>query len=404
MMSTSRIRTKARTSPEVEKLVSEVLALASSGSKVEDIFWESKIFERLSRLLKGHYQNVIDSALDVTFKSQTTAFEILADAAETAAESFIYEFDGKSYDVLLISLPIIAQTKYTIPFGAISNDTAATIVDCLNEFVIANNVKLSIAPWLYSIDQIPQSHSQTRQLLEKMATCAVEQTDLSYDLKEMPDTIAVLADPRFILCAIAAEKGQPLFVWQEEEAVRVERSQSLKNLQEVIQPTLLNLLPGCEFELMLPDAFYTNCRDADKRVRPLSLKAAVNYLETTLGLKPSELSCVVAAFGSEIADEFRISFAIKGHPDIIYGVVWPLYDRESVSSEDIEAGGDRDATIQLISSTLVDTGVGDVFKHAMLFTPEMCEDCGVPLFPNRSAEVVHAQMPIDTPAQQILFH
>ena len=155
---------------------------------------------------------------------------------------------------------------------------------------------------------------------------------------------------------------------------------------------------------MIPDAFYTNCRDADKRVRPLSLKAAVNYLETTLGLKPSELSCIVAPFGSEIADEFRISFAIKGHPDIIYGVVWPLYDRESVSSEDIEAGGDRDVTIQLISSTLVEAGVGDVFKHAMLFTPEMCEDCGVPLFPNRSAEVVHAQMPIDTPAQQILFH
>ena len=140
MMSTSRIRTKARISPEVEKLVSEVLALASSGSKVEDIFWESKIFDRLSRLLKGQYQNVIDSALDITFKSQTSAFEILADAAETAAESFVYEFEGKSYDVLLISLPIIAQTKYSIPYGAISTSVAATIVDCLNECLIANNV------------------------------------------------------------------------------------------------------------------------------------------------------------------------------------------------------------------------------------------------------------------------
>jgi hypothetical protein len=278
------------------------------------------------------------------------------------------------------------------------------MVDCLSECVIANNVKLSIAPWLYSIDQIPQSHSQTRQLLEKMGTCAVEQTDLSYDLKDMPDTIAVLADPRFVLCAIATEKGQPFFIWQEDESERLDRTLSLKKLQEIIHPTLVNLLPGCEFEVMLPDAFYTNCRDADKRVRPLSLKAAVNFLETTLGLQPSELSCVVAPFGNEIADEFRISFAIKGHPEIIYGVVWPLYDRETVSTEDIEAGGDRDVTIQLISSTLVEAGVGDVFKHAMLFTPEMCEDCGVPLFPNRSAEVVHAQMPIDTPAQQILFH
>ena len=164
------------------------------------------------------------------------------------------------------------------------------------------------------------------------------------------------------------------------------------------------LLPGCEYELLLPDAFFTNCREADKKVRPLSLTAAVNYLESTLGVTPAELSCVVAPFGQEITDEFRISFALKGHPEIIYGVVWPLYDRETVSMDDIEMGGSGNATIDLISDTLHLAGVGDVFKHAMLFTPEMCEDCGVPLFPNRSAEVVHAEMPEDTPAQQLLFH
>ena len=60
--------------------------------------------------------------------------------------------------------------------------------------------------------------------------------------------------------------------------------------------------------------------------------------------------------------------------------------------------------MQLIADTLHLAGIGDVFKHAMLFVPEMCEDCGVPLFPSRSAEVVHAEMPIDTPAQQLLFH
>jgi hypothetical protein len=258
----------------VEKLVLEVLSLASSGSKVEDSFWESKIFQRLTRLLKGHYQTVVDSALDITFKSQTSAFEILADAAETVAESMVYEHEGTVYDVLLVSIPIIAQTKYSIPYGAISMNTAATIVDSLNHFVVAKNTKLSLAPWLYSIDQIPQSHCQTRQLLEKMALCAIRQTDLSYQLKEMPETIAVLADPRFILCAIATPQGEPIFVWQEDEPNHVERSQCLKNWQEAIRPTITGLLPGCEFEVMLPDAFYTNCRDADKRVRPLSLKAA----------------------------------------------------------------------------------------------------------------------------------
>lgn len=403
-MMTTRLNMKSRPSPEVEKLVSEVLALASSGSKLEDNYWEKKIFDRLSRLLKNHQQTTIDGALDITFKSQTAAFEILADAIETSAESLHYTYQDEQYEVLLLAIPVIAQTKYTIPSGPIPTSVISEIVEYLSHLIFSRQALLSIVPWLYSIDQIPQSHSQTRALLEKMAKSAVEQSDITYELKEMPETVSVLADPRFILCAVAVKVGEPLFIWQEEEPNKVERSVALKLWQEAMASVLSLLLPGCEFEILLPDAFFTNCRLADKKVRPLSLKAAVNYLETTLGVTPSELSCVVAPFGTEIADEFRISFAIKGHPDIIYGVVWPLYDRETVSLDDIEAGGGSDSTIQLISDTLHEAGVGDVFKHAMLFTPEMCEDCGVPLFPNRSADVVHAEMPIDTPAQQLLFH
>jgi hypothetical protein len=241
-------------------------------------------------------------------------------------------------------------------------------------------------------------------VLQQMAKSAIEQSDLRYELKNMPETIAVLADPRFIICTITTLLGHPMFLWQAEDGVRVERSSVLKQWQQATHSNFARLLPGCEFEVMLPDAFFTNCREADKRIRPLSLRAAINYLETTLELSPTELSCVVAAFGAEVADEFRISFSIKGHPDIIYGVVWPLYDRESIDPEDIDGGSGRNSTTRLIADTLHEAGVVDVFKHAMLFTPESCEDCGVPLFPNRSAEVVHAEMPLDTPAQQLLFH
>ena len=402
--SVTRVSSKVRNTPEVEKLVADVLALAASGSKVEDNFWETKLFERLNRLLSNQNQAVLDACLDQTFKSQTAAFEILADAIETSAESMLYEFDGKIYDVLLLAIPIIAQTRYAIPSGPMRTSLIAETVEYLKDLVLAKQIHLSIVPWLYSIDQIPQSHCQTRVLLEKMAKSAVEQSDVVYQLKEMPETIPVLADPRFILCAVGVEKGDPMFIWQVEEQVRVERSLALKRWQVAMHSVLTEVLHGCEFEVLLPDAFFTNCREADKRVRPLSLTAAVNYLESTLGVTPVELSCVVAAFGSEITDEFRISFSIKGHPEVIYGVVWPLYDRETVSIDDIESGGSGNTTIELISDTLHEAGVGDVFKHAMLFTPEMCEDCGVPLFPNRSAEVVHAEMPEDTPAQQLLFH
>ncbi len=400
----SRLVPKTRTSPEVEKLVAEVIALASSGSKLEDNYWEKKIFERLNRLLLNQNQTVLEAALDQTFKSQTPAFEILADAIETAAESASYEHQGQKYEVLLLAIPVIAQTRYKIPSGPIRTPLIAETVEYLKELIIAKDANLSIVPWLYSIDQIPQSHSQTRILLEKMARSAIEQADVVYELKGMPETIPVLADPRFILCSVAVQSGKPIFVWQEEDSLKIERNTALKRWQAAMVSVLTELLPGCEYEVLLPDAFFTNCREADKKVRPLSLIAAVNYLESTLGVSPAELSCVVAPFGHEMTDEFRVSFAIKGHPEIIYGVVWPLYDRESVTVEDIEDGGGSNTTVELISDTLHSAGVGDVFKHAMLFTPEMCEDCGVPLFSNRSADVVHAEMPADTPAQQLLFH
>ncbi|NCW87231.1 MAG: DUF2863 family protein, partial [Oxalobacteraceae bacterium] len=174
--------------------------------------------------------------------------------------------------------------------------------------------------------------------------------------------------------------------------------------QSAMYEPLCQLLPGCEFELLLPEAYFTNCRLADKHVRPLSIRAAVNFLESTLGVLPAGLACVVGAFGEEQADEYRIAFSLKGSSEIIYGVIWPLYDRESVASDALNDVSDEESPIKRICDALHDAGVEDVFRHAVLFTPELCDDCGVPLFPDRQGEVVHAEMPEDSPSQQPLFH
>lgn len=403
-MTNLRVKSKTRISPDVEKLIAESIALAASGSRLEDIFWEEKLFKRLTRLLKNQNQTVIDAALDQTFKLNTTAFEILADAVETLSESISIEHDGVMWDVLLVVFPIIAQTRYSIPSGQLPTDVVTEVAAGFHRFIMSAEAHLSILPWMYSIDQMPQSHSQTRQLLEKMAVAAVAGAELNIELKDMPETIPVLADPRFMMAAIAVKKGEPLFRWQEEESRCLERSQALKEWQAAITPSLLQILPGCEFDLMLPDAYFTNCREADKRVRPLSLKAAINYLGSVLNVEPAHLSCVIGAFGQEVADEFRVSFALRGHPEIIYGVVWPLFDRESVAMDELGESPEEGSTLRVISDTLKDAGVQDIFRHAMLFEPEMCEDCGVPLFPDRSGEVVHAEMPEDSPSQQPLFH
>ncbi|BDX21582.1 hypothetical protein TUM22923_09030 [Polynucleobacter sp. TUM22923] len=403
-MAVHRTKSSQRASPDVERLVADAISLAASGSQIEDRFWEARLDVRLMRLLKSQNQNVIDAALDQTFRINTLAFEVLADCAETLAESLVLEHEGEPWDVLLLALPIIAHTRYQIPSGALSASAVESTAAALHQAIASTDTRLAIIPWLYSIDQMPHSHCQTRLLTEALATAAITASEIKLELREMSETIAVLADPRFIIAAIAAPSGTPLFRWQAEPPIRQERGVSLTGWQNAMRDPVAALLPGCEFELLLPEAYFTNCRLADKQVRPLSMKAAVNFLESTLGVLPAGLSCVVGAFGEEQADEYRISFSVKGSAEVVYGVIWPLYDRESVSNDALNDLSDDDCPMKRITDALRDAGVEDVFRHAMLFDPELCDDCGAPLFPDRSGEAVHAELPDDAPTQQPLFH
>jgi len=396
-MAIHRSKSSQRSSPETERLVADSISLAASGSQVEDRFWENRLDDRLLRLLKSQNQNVIDAALDQTFRINTIAFEVLADTAETLAESISIQHEGQQWDALLLAIPIVAHTRYQIPSGPLPATVVEATAQALHNTVIAPDTRLAIIPWLYSIDQMPQSHCQTRVLTETLAMAAVTGSEIKLELKSMSETIAVLADPRFIVAVVAAPTGSALFRWQTEAALRQERGVSLIGWQNAMHDPIASLLPGCEFELLLPEAYFTNCRLADKHVRPLSIRAAVNFLESTMGVLPAGLSSVVGAFGEEQADEYRISFSI-------YGVIWPLYDRESVANDALNDLSDDESPIKRICDALRDAGVEDVFRHAMLFDPELCDDCGAPLFPDRLGEQVHAEMPEDTPSQQPLFH
>ena len=403
-MAVHRTKSSQRASPDVERLVADAISLAASGSQIEDRFWEERLNVRLMRLLKSQNQNVIDAALDQTFRINTVAFEVLADCAETLAESLTIEHEDQSWDVLLLALPIVAHTRYQIPSGALPLNVIESTAAALHSSIASTDARLAIVPWLYSIDQMPHSHCQTRLLTEALATAAISSSDVKLELREMSETIAVLADPRFIIAAVAAPSGMPLFRWQAEAPTRQERGVSLIGWQNTMQEPIAALLPGCEFELLLPEAYFTNCRLADKQVRPLSIRAGVNFLESTLGVLPAGLSCVVGAFGEEQADEYRISFSLKGSSEVLYGVIWPLYDRESVANDALNDLSEDESPMKRIADALHDAGVEDVFRHAMLFDPELCDDCGAPLFPDRSGDAVHAELPDDAPTQQPLFH
>lgn len=381
--------------------MADALALDASGSRMEDGYWERRLSQRLGRLLKNGSQSALDAALEHLFKHNPDASDVLAEQAETLAESATVELDGVRYDALLIAAPILAHTRYAIPSGALKPDLVQTLTVHLQAHVLAAQTKVALSPYLYSIDQLPRTHSDTFALTHKLLSAALAGNAPKVDLRDLPETAPILADPRYLLAVVVAPHEGPLFRWQEDaKEHHAERSICLEHWRTQVQPSVALLLPGCEFELLLPDAFFLSCRESDKSIRPLTVRAAVNYLCGTLDVPAGQLAAVLAAFGEDEVEEYRVGFTMRGEKDIIYGIVWPVYGREAGEIDGEEKGG----PVEQICEELRNAGVEDIFRHAALFDPEYCEDCGTPLYADRTGEIVHAELPEDAPTQQPLFH
>jgi uncharacterized protein YuzB (UPF0349 family) len=131
-------------------------------------------------------------------------------------------------------------------------------------------------------------------------------------------------------------------------------------------------------------------------VRPFGIKAAVAFLENALAAKADELQAVVAGFGEDRVDEYRVAFVTGAEGEVAHGVVWPLYGREDENA--------RPGPLDEVMQQLTDSGVTEVKKLSGTFTPEYCEDCGAPLFANAEGEIVHAELPEEADTHVAHFH
>jgi len=212
------------------------------------------------------------------------------------------------------------------------------------------------------------------------------------------------------LAAIVAPAGEPLFHWQ--SALNLsDREVALTQWRNQATPNIAKLLPGCGIELLLPEAYYVACREADKQIRPASVHAAVNYLTHTLGVSAAELGACIGSFSEDTSeartDEYRIGFTQGQDPEIIYGIVWPLYGEEDddtriaatdASGRPVAPGAIANKTpLEQIVSLLQAAGITSIMQHEERFGMEFCDDCGAPLYADMDAELVHAEMPEDVP-------
>jgi len=401
-------RTRNSNSPrlnrDASRLVALALALNSSGSRVEDRYWEGQLAQILVKLMRGGNDAPLEAALDHLSQANPGAYEVLIEQAETLSESCVLEKDGQRHDVLLIVAPLVAWTRYTIPAGPIPRAALDALAAQLHGHVLAADARLALLPRLVSIDQMPRSFSDTWQWLHRLGQQALGgDGPRPASFGGEAETANMLADTRYVVGAVAAPEHQPLFRWQEAPGEHdAGRQASLEQWIAQARPTLTQLLPGCGFECLLPDAYYVSNREADRRVRPLALKAAISWLESSLSLPPAQLRAVIGGCGETRVDEYRIGFTPRNRNDVIYGCVWPLYGRE----DEAPAGEDevQPDIADEIAALLKEQGVTDIRRLPGLLPPDYCEDCGAPHFPNPLGEMVHAELPEDADTAPAHFH
>ncbi|HVL76704.1 MAG TPA: DUF2863 family protein [Noviherbaspirillum sp.] len=416
------MRRFSKTSPnklssDAHRLVCLAQGMAQAASRLEERQWENRLDLQIHKLLKGAQQDAIDGALEYLFSSDIAAYDALLEAVEAGSESCSVEREGEQYHALLIALPILAWTRFSIASGTIPDQMRTTLCAHLHGHLLADGTCLALAPTLFSIDQLPRTHVETFALTQRMAQAAVKGAGIK-PLANAPETAPFLADTRYLLAAVAAPAGQPLFCWQ--AAMQpAERATAFAQWRAQATPNIASLLPGCGVELLMPEAYYVACREADRQIRPASIRAAIHYLTHTLGVDANGLRAVIGGFAEEPlsgrVDEYRVGFTLRQNPEVIYGVVWPLYGQEDEEESDIAPSFEALTTPEIleaesrtpleeITALLRACGITHIKRHAEHFPLEFCDDCGAPLYPDPDGELVHAEMPEDAPAGPGHFH
>ncbi len=381
-MKRSRFARRTKQTPDTEALIHGATQLSLSGSRLEDAFWEQRLAGIIDRLLRNQDEAALNAALDHLYGSGGRAYDELADLVESCAESHHHPLAGSGggQDVLLFAAPVLAWSRYAIPAGTIHPEALATLRVQLQAHVFAADVRLGLANFLFSPDQLPQSYCETAMLREKLAKAALHGRDTKLDPAQLPETMKFLSDTRYLIGVVCAPSGAALFRWQEEDG---NRSEAYKQWRLQGGEALRALLPACASEPLLPQSFHAAIREADRASRPYSLRAAVAFLQTTLNVPATHLRAVIAPYYDRQLEEYRIGFTLGEASDVIHGVVWPLLEHE-------EEAADLPGQIE---TELREAGVRDVLVLDHRFPLEYCDDCGAPLYPNPEGEPVHAELP-----------
>jgi hypothetical protein len=387
-MRRNRLISRARSSADADTLAKLARRLSESGSRIEDRLWERRLVEALNDRLARGFADDIDTALEDLSRTQPRAYDDLADLAESCAESAGIDIDGKPHDALLLAVPLLAWSRYRLPAASLSPSLVDAIGAQIAGHLAARGTRIAVADYLYSIDQLPETFGEVYDTAQRLFAAASAGKRLKIDGKGLREPVMMLADTRYVLAAIIAPQGAPIYHWQETGVDPDAKTAALAAFCEQVGSAMAPLMTGCRYRVLAANAFHAALRQADRELREFSLEAAVSYLKLAYDLAPGTLQATVAAFEDKRVDEIRIGIGRAADDDaIIEGVVWPLLgDEEERAREEIDAA-------------LRQLAIGKITAHEHRFPLEYCDDCGAPMFPNPAGHAVHAEPPEDVSEQ-----
>ena len=87
---------------------------------------------------------------------------------------------------------------------------------------------------------------------------------------------------------------------------------------------------------------------------------------------------------------------------MIYGCVWPVLSKEEAIIDSVESN--HIDMPEAIAALLKELGVSEIRRLPGIHTPEYCDDCGAPYFPNTLGEMLHPELPEETDMTPVQFH
>lgn len=352
---------------------------------------------QLEKLLHKHLaagqDDILEAALDELSEQDPEAADDLLEHLQAACQSITVDIDGHPWQAVLITGAFAIWTRYQLPQVEMPAITLASFLDGLKQTVLAPGVKVALLPKLVGIDEMPRSFSETYQWLTRLANRALgKRTALPTTITIEPNP-ALLVDTRHLVMAVAVPAGEPVFRWQAEPGLSIESC--LESWSKLVSPMMSPLLPGCQYHVLTPHIYHTSVDLSEQHMRIVAIHSASDWLQTTLNLKPGELRATIAAVGEQGVKEYRVGYHRGNEQDVIYGTIWPVFDNYA-SPED----GSIVDMVDEIAAVLKEYGVTHIKRIPGLLLPESCDDCGAPLFPNPSGELVHVDLPeeaYDTP-------